>query len=176
MRSWPRRTTHRWHSIRESPAGRESPGIVVFRWEAPLFFANASAFRTQVRKLVKARQPTWVVVHCEAVTDVDVTAAQMLEQLDTELNDIGVHLAFVEMRSRLRDLVSRYGLYETLDRDRFYSGVDEAIRAIEPGPSPAPPDPSAREPPTSGVVSARRRRYPAWSPTSPGCRTNETRS
>ena len=93
---------------------------MVFRWEAPLFFANSSTFRTQVRDIVRARQASWVVVQCEAVTDIDVSAAQMLEQLDQELNGKGVHMAFVEMRAGLRDLVFRYGLYETLDRDRFY--------------------------------------------------------
>jgi len=71
------------------------------------------------------------------MTDMDVTAAQMLEGLDAELNAARVHLAFVEMRSRLRELVSRYGLYETLDRDQFYSSIDEALVAINEGPGPA---------------------------------------
>jgi MFS superfamily sulfate permease-like transporter len=125
-----------WHSIGDDQTAQEVPNITVFRWEAPLFFANCSAFRAQVRGLVKSRSPSWVVVQCEAVTDVDVTAAKMLEQLDSELNAVGVHLAFVEMRSRLRDLVSRYGLYETLDRYQFYSSIDAALAAIneEPGP------------------------------------------
>ena len=60
------------------------------------------------------------MLQCEAITDIDVTAAAMLEQLDIELNAAGVHLAFVELRSRLQDLVGRYGLYDTLDRDHFY--------------------------------------------------------
>ena len=85
---------------------REVPGIVVYRWEAPLFFANAGIFRRQVRELVRERQPGWVVLQCEAITDVDVTAAEMLEQLDNELNAAGVHLAFVELRDRLQDLVA----------------------------------------------------------------------
>ena len=114
-----------WHNVRRYPDAREEPGVVVFRWEAPLFFANSSTFRTQVRDIVRARQASWVVVQCEAVTDIDVSAAQMLEQLDQELNGRGVHMAFVEMRAGLRDLVYRYGLYETLDRDRFYPTLQE---------------------------------------------------
>ena len=51
----------------------------IYRWEAPLFFANAGAFRRQVRHLVRERSPSWVVVQCEAITDVDVTAAGMLQ-------------------------------------------------------------------------------------------------
>jgi hypothetical protein len=55
----------------------------------------------------------------------------MLERLDNELNAKGVHLAFVELRSRLRDLVHDYGLHETLDRDHFYGTIEEALAGIE---------------------------------------------
>ena len=86
------------------------PEIVVYRWEAPLFFANAGMFRQQVRRLVVRGRPRWIVLQCEAITDIDVTAADMLKRLDLELNARGVHLAFVELRSRLQELVVRYGL------------------------------------------------------------------
>lgn len=136
-----------WHDVERYSDAREEPGVVVLRWEAPLFFANSAAFRAQVRDVVQARHAAWIVVQCEAVTDVDVSAAQMLEQLDRELNATGVHMAFVEMRARLRDLVFRYGLYETLDRDRFYPTLDEALVAITldggPPPDGAPDDPAA---------------------------------
>ncbi len=119
-----------WHSIKRYPDAHQVPGIVVYRWEAPLFFANCSAFRTQIRHVVADRHSSWVVVQCEAMTDVDVSAAQMLEQLDRELNATGIHMAFVEMRTRLQDLVLRYGLFETLDRDRFYPTLSAALAAI----------------------------------------------
>src|SRR5207253_2315168 len=102
-------------------------------WEAPLFFANAGAFRDQVWRLIHDRHLAWFVLVCEAITDVDVTAAGMLEQLDRELNAAGVHMAFVEMRTRLQDLVERYGLFQTLDRDHFYPSVEAALRAITNG-------------------------------------------
>ncbi len=120
-----------WHNVSRYPEARQIPGIVVYRWEAPLFFANSSAFRTQVRQVVAESQPSWVVVQCEAMTDVDVSAARMLEQLDRELNAAGIHMAFVEMRARLQDLVFRYGLFETLDRDRFYPTLPAAVAAIQ---------------------------------------------
>ena len=122
-----------WHDIEGHDDARGGPGIVVYRWEAPLFFANAGAFRRQVRHLVRERTPAWVVVQCEAVTDIDVTAAGMLRQLDEELNGQGIHMAFVEMRSRLQELVQSYGLFETLDRDHFYPSVESALAAIRPG-------------------------------------------
>ena len=119
-----------WHDISRHPGAEQLPGVVVYRWEAPLFFANAGTFREQIRKLARERQPRWIVLQCEAVTDVDVSAAEMLEQLDNELNAEGIHLAFAELRSRLQDLTLRYGLLETLDRDHFYPTLEAALRAI----------------------------------------------
>jgi len=132
-----------WHNTTRYPSARELPGIVVYRWEAPLFFANCAGFRTQIRALVRERNPAWVVLQCEAITDIDVSAAKMLEQLDRELNDRGVHMAFVEMRDRLRLLVRRYGLLETLDRDRFYPSLESGLAAIEDelGAGGRPPNP-----------------------------------
>jgi high affinity sulfate transporter 1 len=122
-----------WHSIDRYPDAVERPGVVVYRWEAPLFFANAGAFREQVRALVRERSPAWIVVQCEAITDVDVTAAAMLEQLDKELNANGIHMAFVELRTRLQELTLDYGLMETLDRDHFYPTLETALAAIASG-------------------------------------------
>ena len=87
-------------------------------------------FRDQIRRLVRSAT-AWVVVQCEAITDIDVTAAEMLEQLDSELNAGGMHLAFVELRTRLQELALRYGLFETLDREHFYPTLDAALAAIQ---------------------------------------------
>jgi MFS superfamily sulfate permease-like transporter len=119
-----------WHGVDDHPGARQIPGVIVYRWEAPLFFANAGPFREQVRRLVREHRPRWVVLQCEAITDVDVTAGEMLEQLDIELNAAGVHMAFAEMRSRLQELTLRYGLLDTLDRDHFYPTLEAAIVAV----------------------------------------------
>lgn len=123
--------TEGWHDVDAHPTARQIPGVVVYRWEAPLFFANAGTFRQQIRHLARDRRPEWVVIQCEAVTDVDVTAAEMLEQLDNELNAAGVHMAFAEMRGRLQDLTLRYGLLETIDREHFYPTIEAALEEIE---------------------------------------------
>lgn len=125
-----------WHDVEQQPEARELPDVVVFRWEAPLFFANAGQFREQVRRLVLDRSPAWVVLQCEAVTDIDVTAAEVLRELDEELNAQGVHLAFVELRDRLRRLVVRYGLQSTLDEAHFYPDLQLALDDIRPDEAP----------------------------------------
>ena len=120
-----------WHSNHNGLRAQELPSVLVFRWEAPLFFANAGMFRDQVRELVRDRSPRWVILQCEAITDIDVTAADILEQLDLELNGRGVNIAFVELRSRLKDLVYDYGLFATLDADHFYDTIEEALADID---------------------------------------------
>jgi len=131
-----------WHSTTRYPEATELPGIVVFRWEAPLFFANSGQFRDQLRRLARERTPAWIVLQCEAITDIDVTAAEVLKTLDEELNGHGIHLAFVELHDRLQDLIRRYGLHTTLDQEHFYPSLDRALDAITnpTGGDPAPPD------------------------------------
>ncbi|HEY8060501.1 MAG TPA: sulfate permease [Acidimicrobiales bacterium] len=119
-----------WHGIDGHDDAVQIPGIVVYRWEAPLFFANAGEFRQQVRHLAREQQPSWIVLQCEAITDIDVTAADMLRQLDDELNAQGIHLAFAELRSRLQEQALRYGLMETLDHDHFYPTLTMALDRV----------------------------------------------
>ncbi|MET0825736.1 MAG: sulfate permease [Acidimicrobiales bacterium] len=119
-----------WHDVDSHDDAVQVPGVVIYRWEAPLFFANAGAFRQQVRHLAREHEPTWIVLQCEAITDIDVTAADMLRQLDDELNAQGIHLAFAELRSRLQEQALRYGLMETLDRDHFYPTLTMALDEV----------------------------------------------
>ena len=127
-----------WHSTARYPEATELPGIVVYRWEAPLFFANCGQFRDQIRKLARERTPDWIVLQCEAVTDIDVTASEVLKTLDEELNAAGTQVAFVELRDRLQDLVRRYGLDTTLDQAHFYPSLDQALAAITTAPGDDP--------------------------------------
>ena len=120
-----------WHGLDIHPDAAQVPGVVVFRWEAPLFFANATMFREAVRGLISSSDAAWVVIQCEAITGIDVTAADMLEQFDAELNQRGVHLAFAEVRSRVYELLERYGLLETLDPARFFPSIDAAVADID---------------------------------------------
>ena len=108
------------------------PGLLIIRWSAPLFFANANQFRDRIRELVKASAPPphWVLVAAEPITDIDTTAGAMLVDLDLELNAGGIHLAFAELQSGVRDTIVRYGLLETIDEGHLYRSVTEAVEAF----------------------------------------------
>jgi high affinity sulfate transporter 1 len=121
-----------YHDIRAYPDAEQVPGILIVRWSAPLFFANANQFRDRIRELVKAADPPpqWVLVAAEPITDIDTTAGAMLEDLDLELNSTGIHLAFAELQTDVRRMIVKYGLLETIEKDSFYRSVSEAVEAL----------------------------------------------
>jgi MFS superfamily sulfate permease-like transporter len=83
------------------PHAEELPGLVIFRFDAPVFFANARTFRDQIRRLAGGDpRPRWIVVAAGPITDVDTTAADMLADLDEELNAAGTSLVFAELKER----------------------------------------------------------------------------
>jgi high affinity sulfate transporter 1 len=122
-----------YHDIERYPEVRQVPGMVIVRWSAPLFFANANQFRDRIRELVQTAEepPRWVLVAAEPITDIDTTAGAMLKELDEELNSSGIHLAFAELQSGVRDTIVRYGLLETIDQGHLYRSVTEAVHAFE---------------------------------------------
>ena len=103
-----------YHDIARYPDADQVPGLLILRWSAPLFFANANQFRDRVRELVEAADPPprWVLVAAEPITDIDTTAGDMLEDLDDELNARGILLAFAEMQSAVRRKIERYELLD----------------------------------------------------------------
>ncbi len=121
-----------WHDIKRYPDMEQVPGLLVVRWSAPLFFANANQFRDRIRGLVAASSPPprWVLVAAEPITDIDTTAGAMLADLDLELNAAGIHLAFAELQSAVRDTIVRYGLLETIDQGHLYRSVTEGVAAF----------------------------------------------
>jgi len=119
-----------YHDVRQYPAAERLPGLVIFRFDAPLIFANARVFRDQVRELTRTESPpTWILIAAEPITDVDTTAADMLEDLDEELNARGISLAFAEMKMRVRAKIDRYRLTRTIDPAHFYPTVEDAVAA-----------------------------------------------
>jgi len=120
-----------YHDVHSYPGAEQIDGLVVFRFDAPLFFANARAFREQIRGLAGSQpRPRWIVVASEPITDVDTTAADMLEDLDEELNGQGISLVFAEMKDPVRAKIERYELTRTIDPDHFFPTVESAVGAF----------------------------------------------
>jgi MFS superfamily sulfate permease-like transporter len=121
-----------YHDVTRYPEAAQLPGLVILRWDAPLFFANSIIFRDRVRDLVVKADPAprWILVAAEPITDVDTTAAEMLVQLDEELNADGIHLVFAELKDPVRDKLERYSIYDTIDPNHFYPTIKTAIRAF----------------------------------------------
>ncbi len=119
-----------YHDLRSYPEAQLLPGLVLFRFDAPLFFANARTFREQVLALSNEVSPIWILVAAEPITDVDTTAADMLEELDALLNGRGVSLVFAEMKDPVRRKLERYDLTRTIDPSHFFPTVDTAIEAF----------------------------------------------
>jgi high affinity sulfate transporter 1 len=118
-----------YHDITRYPDARLIPGLVLFRWDAPLFFANAEFFHARVLEAVAA-SPTpvrWVVVAAEPVTSVDVTAADVVSELDDALHEAGIELCFAEMKDPVKDKLKRFGLFDRLGEQTFFPTVGAAV-------------------------------------------------
>jgi high affinity sulfate transporter 1 len=117
-----------YHDITRYPNARQIPGLVMFRWDAPLFFANAELFKERVLDAV-AKSPTpvrWLVVAAEPVTSVDVTAADMLAELDEALQADGVELCFAELKDPVKDKLKRFGLFTQIGEAFFFPTIGAA--------------------------------------------------
>jgi high affinity sulfate transporter 1 len=118
-----------YHDVSRHPEAKRITGLVIFRWDAPLFFANAETFCERVMNSVVAA-PTvtkWVLVAAEAVTDIDITAADAIAELDKTLCEAGIKLCFAEMKGPTKDRLKRYGLFLTLGKDNFFPTIGQAV-------------------------------------------------
>jgi high affinity sulfate transporter 1 len=136
---WPYQTTlgrvpglAGYHDVTSYPEARLLPGCVIFRFDAPLFFANARTFREQIRAIAaRDPRPRWIIVGAEPITDVDTTAADMLEELDQELNARGISLVIAEMKDPVREKIERYELTDTIDPQHFFPTITQAVKAYQ---------------------------------------------
>ncbi len=119
-----------YHDTRTHPEAQHLPGLVIYRFDGPLFFANATTFRDEVRRMARADPPpTWILIAAEPMTDVDTTASDVLEELDQALNAQGISLVFAELKDPVRDKIERYGLTRTIDPHHFFPTIEAAIAA-----------------------------------------------
>jgi MFS superfamily sulfate permease-like transporter len=120
-----------YHDISRYPEARRVPGLVLFRWDAPLFFANAELFHQRLLAAV-AESPTpvrRVVVTAEPVTSIDITSADMLGELEQALRESGIELRFAEMKDPVKDKLRKFGLLDRFGGQNFYPTIGAAVDA-----------------------------------------------
>ncbi|HSI00631.1 MAG TPA: sulfate permease [Reyranella sp.] len=120
-----------FHDITRYPEARRVPGLVLFRWDAPLFFANAEQFHDKILAAATA-SPTPVrriVVAAEPVTSIDVTASDVLVELCEELREAGIELHFAELKDPVKDKLKRFGVFERFGEGAFSPTVGTAVDA-----------------------------------------------
>lgn len=118
-----------YHDIKRYPDARRVPGLVLFRWDAPLFFANAELFQDSILGAV-AESPTpvrRVIVTAEPVTSVDVTSADMLVELLDMLRDAGIELHFAELKDRVKDKIKQFEVFDVLGENVFHPTIAAAV-------------------------------------------------
>ena len=116
-----------YHDTERHPEARLIPGLVLYRFDAPMFFANAEYFRQRILALARPGETRWIVVAAEPITDIDATAGETLRALDEELGAAGIELAFAELKGPVRDRLLRYGIHDTIGRDRFFPTLGVAV-------------------------------------------------
>jgi high affinity sulfate transporter 1 len=122
-----------YHDVTRYPDARQLPGLILFRWDAPLFFANAELFRERVLDIA-AKSPShvrWLVVAAEPVTSVDVTAADILAELDEALRRAGTKLCFAELKDPVKDKLKRFGLFARVGERFFFPTIGVAVKSYQ---------------------------------------------
>jgi high affinity sulfate transporter 1 len=135
-----------FHDMRSYPDAHEPAGIIVYRFDAPLFFANSRTFSEQVRELTRRDPaPRSIVVAAAAITDVDTTAADMLADLVQDLEREGIEVVFAELKDPVRRKLARYEFTNVLESADFHPTVETAVTAcsvrspdVAPAPAPQP--------------------------------------
>ncbi len=120
-----------YHDIDRHPEGTEIDGLLLFRFDAPLFFANADSFRSEVLDRVReAPGPVrWVVITAEPITDIDATAEAMLVRLHDDLAAQGITLAFAELKGVVKDRITPSGTLALIGEHRLFPTIGEAVAA-----------------------------------------------
>ncbi len=123
------RGRHGYHDVARHPEARQVPGMIIFRFDAPVFFANAEHFTRAVKKHVAERgEPVrHVIIAGEPITDIDTTGAESLRNLMDDLAADDVTLAFAELKGPVKDRLRSYGAFKEIGKKNFFSTIGHAI-------------------------------------------------
>ena len=129
--------TDTYRDVADHPEAEPTPGLFVYRFDAPLFIANAGRLRDEVLAGIEASDPpaVCVVLDMESVYDIDSSGARTLLELMDGLDEQGVRLVFARVRTELRDELQNSGIEARISTDRIYLEVDDAVEAELPAPT-----------------------------------------
>jgi SulP family sulfate permease len=121
------------HDVDDYPDATQVPGLVVYRYDAPLCFANAENFRRRALAAIDSSPSPvrWFVLNVEANVEVDLTALDALERLRAECDRRGVVFALARVKQDLRDALRAAGMIEAIGRDRLFMTLPTAVAAFE---------------------------------------------
>ncbi|MGW5337525.1 SulP family inorganic anion transporter [Rhodococcus pyridinivorans] len=151
-----------YHDRERHPEGHRIPGLVLVRFDAPLFFANGVILTKFVRELVREREDRieWVVLAAEPITDLDISAVEEIERLDDYLAHRGIRLAFAAMKGPVKDKLHRMQSGNRFGADRFHPTVRTAVVAFRHRNQPGI-ERSALDAPPQDIVPPPRKNRPA---------------
>jgi SulP family sulfate permease len=123
----------KFHDCLDDDVATTVPGVIVYRLYAPLIFANARYVVSRIQELVDAAGPelAWVIIDAQAITDMDVTAAQRFAQLHKELLSLGVEVKIADAPRPFREELGKVGLSDELGSQQFFVSVKKAVEAFE---------------------------------------------
>jgi len=127
---------HGFHDLGDTPGGQTLPGLLAYRFYAPLLFSNAGHFAARARLLIlDSKTPVvWFLLDAQAITDIDVTALETLEDLHRELKQQGIALKIAHANPPLRATLERTGLARELGENSFFASVHECVTAFQSKP------------------------------------------
>jgi high affinity sulfate transporter 1 len=122
-----------YHDVTRYPGARQLPGLTLFRWDAPLFFANAELFKERVlEEASKSMTPVrWFVVAAEPVTGIDVTASDIIAELEQALSASSIRLCFAELKDPVKDKLRKFGLFSRIGEANFFPTVEAAVASYQ---------------------------------------------
>jgi SulP family sulfate permease len=126
---------HGWQPLPAGPAPQVEPGLVVYRWGASLYFANAARFEEQVLALAESNGTPvkWVCIDAPAIGDVDYTGGETIIQVDKGLEERGVRLVLAGVGQEIRAELDRAGVTDVVGTDAYYASVVDVLQAYRAG-------------------------------------------
>jgi len=124
------------HDVDDYDSAEVVPGLLVYRYDAPLFFANSDNFLSRVRESVARYAPVWVLLNAEAIGEVDLTGADALETLRAELEKKGIVLALARLKQEPRHVLQPSGLLERIGPEHVFATLPTALEAYRAATAP----------------------------------------